>query len=76
MKTAIVSRAILLAVGILGYLVIGWGTTIQAQGLEAAISDQTTQPSLPVTVGGLVLGIALLLTAVSYQTVPVSSSVR
>jgi hypothetical protein len=65
MKTAIASLAILLAVGIFGYLIIGWGSTIQAQGFEAAISDQTTQPSLPVTVGGLVLGIALLLVAVA-----------
>jgi hypothetical protein len=60
MRTALASVAILIAVGLFAYLVIGWGATIQSQGLEAALTDQTTQPSLPATVGCSIIGIGLL----------------
>ena len=52
---------LLSAAAVLGYLAIGWGTTIWAQGLTASLTDQTTQPSFPVTVGGLVVGLAALI---------------
>lgn len=60
MRTSLACLAVLLAVGLYGYVAIGWGSTIWEQGFEAAISDLTTQPSLPVTVGCLVLGTVFL----------------
>ncbi|MBA3485468.1 MAG: hypothetical protein H0T51_27040 [Pirellulales bacterium] len=65
MRTALAGVAILIAIGLFAYLVIGWGAAIQTQGLEAAFTDQTTQPSLPATVGGSILGIGLLFVGLS-----------
>jgi hypothetical protein len=61
MRIAIAIVAILIALGLLGYLVVGWGTTIQTQGIEAALSEQTTQPPFLVTAVGSVFGGVLLL---------------
>jgi hypothetical protein len=56
MKTALACLALLLALGLYGFLIVGWGAVIAEQGFEAAITDLTTQPSLPVTAACLVLG--------------------
>ena len=60
MRTVFTGLALLLALGLYGYMAISWGVTIWQQGFEAAITDHTTQPSLLSTVGGLVLGTAFL----------------
>jgi hypothetical protein len=60
MRTVFTGLALLLALGLYGYLAIGWGVTIWQQGFEAAITEHTTQPSLVATVGGLVLGTVFL----------------
>jgi hypothetical protein len=60
MRTALACLALLLALGLYGFLIVGWGAVIAEQGFEAAITDLTTQPSLPVTAACLVLGTASL----------------
>ena len=65
MKVALASLLFLIAAVLLGYLIVGWGSTIQVQGLEAALTDQTTQPSLPATLSCSVLGIGLLIAGLS-----------
>ena len=57
--------ALLISLGLYGYVAIGWGVTIWKQGFEAAITDHTTQPSLLQTVGGVVLGTVFLCIGVS-----------
>jgi len=61
MRIALATLFILIAAVLLGYLIIGWGLTIQSQGLEAALTDQTTQPTLVATVACSVLGSGLLI---------------
>jgi hypothetical protein len=60
MKTTLACICLLMACAVLGYLAVGWGRTIWEQGFAAAISDQTTQPSLVATVGGGALGFMLV----------------
>jgi hypothetical protein len=65
MRTALACLALLLAFGLYGYLAIGWGAVIAEQGFVAAITDQTTQPSLRATVASLLLGTLFLGVGVS-----------
>ncbi|HEX6964132.1 MAG TPA: hypothetical protein VF175_19850 [Lacipirellula sp.] len=65
MRTALAVICFLIAAAMLGYLAVGWGTTLWAQGLTASLTDQTTQPSFPTTVGGLVGGIVALVVGLS-----------
>jgi hypothetical protein len=60
MRTVLAVISFLVAAAVLGYLAVVWGTTIWAQGLVASLTDQTTQPTFPVTVGGLMVGVAAL----------------
>jgi hypothetical protein len=60
MRAAFACLALLIAFALLGYLAIGWGAVIWQQGFEAAITDRTTQPSLPATVACAVLGAVFL----------------
>jgi len=65
MRIVFACLALLIACALLGYLALGWGAVISQQGFEAAITDRSTQPSLPATVAGLVLGAVFLCTGIS-----------
>jgi hypothetical protein len=65
MRTVLGIVCLLIAAAALGYLAVGWGTTIWAQGLTASLTDQTTQPTFPATVGGLATATISLLAGIA-----------
>lgn len=61
MRTALALILISIAFCLFGCLAVGWGQVILQQGLESALTDQTSQPPLLVTAGCLVAGALLLI---------------
>ncbi len=53
-----------LACGLWSYLALGWGPVIGEQGMEAAITEQSTQPPFLVTAVCLFVSLCLLVVGV------------
>lgn len=65
MRTTASVLCITIALCLWSYLALGWGPVILQQGYEAAITEQSTQPSLLVTAACALVSLFLIVVGVS-----------